>query len=122
MQMLKIHAEASERHHLGLRTQVDMKKARNSPCLLKVLWKQFVPVSPLPALSPPPPRLFLVCSAWSRTKLKLFCSFCYQRWQELQNNILSFFIVFKDVSFLTFELACTGSCVAEFSLNHTQCF
>lgn len=58
MQMLKIHAEASERHHLGLRTQVDMKKARNSPCLLKVLWKQFVPVSPLPALSPPPHASF----------------------------------------------------------------
>lgn len=88
MEMLKIHAEASERHHLGLRTQVDMKKARNSPCLLKVLWKQLVPVSPLPALLPR--RLFLVYSAWSRTKLKLFCSFCYQRWQELLNNILSF--------------------------------
>lgn len=121
MQMLKIHAEASERHHLGLRTQVDMKKARNSPCLLKVLWKTICSCFPT-SCPPPTPRLFLVCSAWSRTKLKLFCSFCYQRWQELQNNILSFFIIFKDVSFLTFELACTGSCVAEFSLNRMQCF
>ena len=64
----------------------------------------------------------LVYSAWSRIKLKLFCSFCYQRWQELQNNILNFLVIFKDVSFLTFELACTGLCVAEFRLNHMQCF
>lgn len=118
MEMLKIHAKASEKHHLGLRTQVDMKKARNSPCLLKVLWKQFVPVSPLPALLPRP--LFLVYSAWSRTKVILL--FLLSKVAGTSKQYIEFCIVFKDVSFLTVELACTGWCVAEFRLNHMQCF
>lgn len=52
MQMLKIHAEASEAS-LGAKDTSGYEKGQEQPCLLKVLWKQFVHFSPLPALPPP---------------------------------------------------------------------